>query len=102
MTRARLQIRDRPAQPGFRAFAPRPPSCLSPAVGPSAPADVKRPEAPLLGMLGNSGPLLPSPDRRPVLNCGTEQPGWHHLNRPEFLEALPVIRPVPATMRLTS
>jgi hypothetical protein len=41
---------------------------LSPATDPSALADVQRPEAALLGMLGNSNPLLSPPAA--ILNCG--------------------------------
>jgi hypothetical protein len=44
---------------------------LSPAAGPSAPEKPGRPGAALLGMLGNSYPLLSLPDRHPALNRGT-------------------------------
>jgi hypothetical protein len=72
MTRAGLQTR---TEQHGQAPALRPPSCFSPAAGPSVPADAKRPEPALLGILGNPDPRLSLPDRRPVLNRSTQQPG---------------------------
>ena len=72
MTRARLQIR---TEQHGQASALTTAVLSQPGRRPSVPADVKRPEAALPGILGNPDPRLSLPDRRPVLNCGTQQPG---------------------------
>jgi hypothetical protein len=68
MTGNRLQIRTE-----RHGVLPRsqPPSCLSPAGGPSLPRDAERPEAALPGMPGNPSPSCPSPIAIPSLNHGT-------------------------------